>query len=146
MFASVVSSLPTSRGELRRIAILEQLVEPKQKSQLARDSRVGWGTLSHHLHVLSRRKQVFLHRVGRSVVVATDVMEPSRLMLLHAQRDAGQRRTLGLLCHQPLTVKEIMEQTAAGREVVRRQLRHLTKAGLVHAIGQHPKRYKATQN
>lgn len=110
------------------------------KSELCRLLDLGWGTVSHHLHVLERGDLIWFEPDGRRVrVFPLAPCEHPLELLLGNDVDA---EIIRLLCERPGQVVEGLS-AALGRsnDVIRTHLRRLHDAGLLDRINDRPQTY-----
>lgn len=118
-----------------REAILDLVIETPgiHKSELCRRLELSWGTVSHHVSMMSRNGLLDAVRNGRELsLFPPQVAERFQTVFL-ALREDGSNELLALLASgKPQPLSSLSRALNCSRKVVRRQLAQLQEAGVVH--------------
>ncbi|MES2155525.1 MAG: ArsR family transcriptional regulator [bacterium] len=113
------------------------------KTTLCRELGLGWGTVSHHLRVLTRRGLVAAYGRGKEVhwfPCSVDEAQYRWLCVLHDGRAAS---IVNHLERRPgLRLSDLSDSIGISRKVIRRHLSQLGEEGLVTHEGETQRRYR----
>lgn len=112
------------------------------KSDLGKATSFSWGTLSHHVSVLSRQGKIRCIRTqGKLRLFAADLEsgQDDVWAALRVPLSSEISRELSMQPGQQLM--DLSRRLNASRKQVRRTLTHLEGAGLVRGEGNHRRRY-----
>ena len=136
-------------GSERRQRILDVIQQNPgvSKAELARLSGSSWGSIYHHLAILSKADQLLVERSARGKirVYAANVTPRDRLRgLLTSSGDL--RRLVDSVAKGPKTISQLSRELDVSRRVIRRQLSVLTEAGIVSQSGDYRPVFDLTSN
>lgn len=121
-------------GEATRGRILEAVRRRPgiHKSELSRELNLGWGTISHHVHVLRRQRLLDTDRRGRQLLLyACGIPEEERRWLRALGDDLAAQMLAVLSDGDEAGVSEMSRRLGATPKTVRRRLALLREEGLV---------------
>jgi predicted transcriptional regulator len=127
-----------ARASWLRQQILHRVEEHPgiHKSALARALGISWGTLSHHLRVLERRKLLRIHPERRECYLFPIRLGEQEIGWLLALRDEGGRIATSLQEHPGRSATELGRLLQLEGRVVRRRLADLVGSGIVDATAE----------
>lgn len=102
------------------------------KTQVCRRLGLGWGTVSHHIRVMERERQVVQRRfLGFNRIYWSQARSPE-LSLMPLLRDSLVPHLLERIQRSPgIGIQALSKELSLGRKVVRRQLLALVESGLL---------------
>lgn len=139
---------PTTRpGDRAREHILRIVSEQPgvHKSALCRSVGLGWGTVSYHLRLLERTRQLQTFNDRRETFVFPAAIPEDRLRSLAAVRKGSGEAIASVLQQKPGSRQhEICQALGLPRKLIRRHLAVLRNEGLVTSQGDRRARYTVT--
>lgn len=130
---------PTTR---QRVLACVQAKPGIYKNKLCREMGLSWGTVTYHVAVLARRRQVRIVTLGKEArLFAVDVPE-RHLRWLAALSEEASVPILVRLSERPgASVADLSASLGFSHKILRRHLTLLTEEGLVAHDGQSRRRY-----
>ena len=125
----VLGSRHATRERILRIV---QTSPGINRSQLTDALGAPWGTVGHHLFMLTRARRIVAVRCGRELLLFPHTVLAQHYRALYALRQPDSHEMVDALrAAGPLRLGQVAHLTGRSRKVVARRLRSLQAAGLV---------------